>query len=111
VRKTQVLVVGGAVIQLVATKFSSFGRDFGSRRRPRRAPNAETVAPIEHGQNGDIMDRLLTTNEVAELMRLAPETLRYWRWKGMGPKSFRLGSRVVYRETDVIMWIEEQARV
>jgi DNA-binding transcriptional MerR regulator len=57
------------------------------------------------------MDRLLTTNEVAELMRLAPETLRYWRWKGMGPKSFRLGSRVVYRETDVIMWIEEQARV
>jgi predicted DNA-binding transcriptional regulator AlpA len=44
-------------------------------------------------------------------MRLAPETLRYWRWKGMGPKSFRLGSRVVYRETDVIMWIEEQARV
>jgi predicted DNA-binding transcriptional regulator AlpA len=54
---------------------------------------------------------LLTTKEVAEITRLAPETLRYWRWKGMGPKSFRLGSRVVYRESDVTAWIEEQARV
>lgn len=57
------------------------------------------------------MDRLLTTQEVAEITRLAPETLRYWRWKGLGPKSFRLGSRVVYRETDVIAWIERQAQV
>jgi DNA-binding transcriptional MerR regulator len=55
------------------------------------------------------MDRLLTTKEVAEITRLAPETLRYWRWKGIGPKSFRLGSRVVYRETDVLAWIEGQA--
>jgi len=56
------------------------------------------------------MDKLLTTREVAEITRLAPETLRYWRWKGIGPKSFRLGSRVVYRETDVFAWIEGQAR-
>jgi DNA-binding transcriptional MerR regulator len=55
------------------------------------------------------MDKLLTTNEVAEMTRLAAETLRYWRWKGIGPRSFRLGSRVVYRETDVLAWIEEQA--
>jgi DNA-binding transcriptional MerR regulator len=57
------------------------------------------------------MDRLLTTREVAEIIRLAPETLRYWRWKGIGPKSFRLGSRVVYREKDVLAWIDDQARV
>lgn len=28
------------------------------------------------------MDRLLTTGEVATHLRVAPETLRYWRWKG-----------------------------
>ena len=31
------------------------------------------------------MNKLLTTKEVADLTRLAPETLRYWRWKGIGP--------------------------
>jgi predicted DNA-binding transcriptional regulator AlpA len=52
---------------------------------------------------------IYTENRTVSMTRLAAETLRYWRWKGVGPRSFRLGSRVVYRETDVLAWIEEQA--
>jgi hypothetical protein len=35
-------------------------------------------------------------------------TLRYWRHLGTGPRSFRFGRRVLYRYSDVQMWVEEQ---
>lgn len=56
------------------------------------------------------MDRLFTTGEVATRLRVAPETLRFWRWKGLGPASFRVGGRVVYREAVVAAWVDEQAQ-
>ena len=56
------------------------------------------------------MDRLLTTGEVATRLRVAPETLRFWRWKRLGPASFRVVGRVVYREAVVAAWVDEQAQ-
>jgi hypothetical protein len=56
------------------------------------------------------MDPLLMTNEVAARLRVAPETRRFWRWKGVGPARFRVGSRVVYRESVVADWVDAQAR-
>lgn len=35
-------------------------------------------------------------------------TLRYWRHLGTGPKSAKLGRAIVYREEDVIAWVDEQ---
>ncbi len=36
-------------------------------------------------------------------------TLRYWRHQGAGPESFKMGPRrVVYREQDVLRWIDAQ---
>lgn len=55
------------------------------------------------------MDRLLTLDEVADLLRTPAATLRYWRHKGTGPKSFKVGRRVIYREADVLLWVEAQA--
>ena len=55
--------------------------------------------------------RLLTISEVAEITRTPVNTLRYWRSAGEGPKSFRLGRRVVYRSIDVESWIAEQMDV
>jgi hypothetical protein len=49
----------------------------------------------------DSPDDLLTTAEVAQIMRSPVSTLRYWRHLGTGPHSFRLGRRVVYRRADV----------
>lgn len=52
-------------------------------------------------------DKLLTITEVAELTRLPEATLRWFRHEGTkGPKSAKLGRRVVYREADVLAWIE-----
>ena len=51
---------------------------------------------------------LLTTAEVAELTRTPVGTLRYWRFCNMGPKSFKLGRRVLYRATELEAWLSEQ---
>lgn len=54
------------------------------------------------------MDRLLRLPEVAELTGIPESTLRFYRHEGRGPKSAKLGRRVVYRETDVLAWIDAQ---
>lgn len=54
------------------------------------------------------MSTLKTTAEVSERTRVPQETLRYWRHRGQGPRSFKLGRRVVYDEADVEQWIREQ---
>ena len=51
---------------------------------------------------------LLTITEAAELLRAPVATLRYWRRLGTGPRSFRLGRRVLYRSADVRGWIDAQ---
>lgn len=51
---------------------------------------------------------LLTIAEAAELLRAPVATLRYWRHLGTGPRSFRLGRRVLYRSDDLRRWIDAQ---
>jgi predicted DNA-binding transcriptional regulator AlpA len=51
---------------------------------------------------------LLTTAEVALILRAPVSTVRYWRYLNTGPKSFKLGRRVVYRRSDVHAWLAEQ---
>src|SRR4029078_13191330 len=49
---------------------------------------------------------ILTLAEVAEMTRTNPATLRYWRSVGHGgPKSFKLGRRVLYRRADIEQWM------
>ena len=52
---------------------------------------------------------LLTITEAAELLRAPVATLRYWRHLGTGPRSFRLGRRVLYSRADLRTWIDAQA--
>ena len=51
---------------------------------------------------------LLTITEAADLLRTPKATLRYWRHLGTGPRSFRLGRRVLYRADDLHEWITAQ---
>jgi hypothetical protein len=46
----------------------------------------------------------LTTDEVADRYRTTPETVRYWRHIGKGPRSFKVGRRVLYNLADVEAW-------
>ncbi len=54
------------------------------------------------------MPNILTLDEVADLTRTSPNTLRFWRHQGTGPHSFKLGRRVMYREEDVLAWMQAQ---
>ena len=51
---------------------------------------------------------LLTIAEAAELVRAPVATLRYWRHLETGPRSFRLGRRVLYRRDDLHAWVDAQ---
>jgi len=51
---------------------------------------------------------LLTIDEAADRLRTPVATLRYWRHLGTGPRSFRLGRRVLYRANDLHEWITAQ---
>ena len=54
------------------------------------------------------MENLLTLAEVAEITRTSPDTLRWWRHTGAGPKSWKLGRRVMYDRVEVERWLDEQ---
>jgi predicted DNA-binding transcriptional regulator AlpA len=54
------------------------------------------------------MTKLLRLPEVAEMTGIPEATLRFWRATHQGPPSARLGRRVVYREADVVAWIDAQ---
>lgn len=53
---------------------------------------------------------MLTSREAAERMRIRPNTLEIWRVKGIGPIYLKVGRAVRYAESDVISWLEAQAR-
>jgi predicted DNA-binding transcriptional regulator AlpA len=52
--------------------------------------------------------KLLTLDEVAGRYGIPVATLRYWRHKGEGPPSARIGRRVVYREAECEAWVQQQ---
>lgn len=60
----------------------------------------------QHGNGGG--DELCTLADVAQLLRVPPATLRYWRHLGTGPHSFRIGRHVRYYRDDVDAWLEKQ---
>lgn len=52
-------------------------------------------------------DDFMTTEEVAARARTTPDTCRYWRHIGKGPRSFKVGRRVLYAREDVEAWLAE----
>ena len=60
-------------------------------------------------QTADPHPELLTITEAADLLRAPVATLRYWRHRNTGPRSFRLGRRVLYRRDDLRAWIDARA--
>lgn len=56
-------------------------------------------------------DELLTTEQVAALLNLAPVTLAGWRSSGAGPPWLKLARRVVrYRRSDLEAWMAASVR-
>lgn len=51
---------------------------------------------------------LLRVEDVSRMIGVSEDTLRHWRHRGTGPRSARLGRRIVYRRRDVEGWIDRQ---
>lgn len=54
------------------------------------------------------MDELLRLDQVAAETGIPANTLRYWRANGTGPRSAKIGRRVVYRRADLQAWLDAQ---
>jgi predicted site-specific integrase-resolvase len=55
---------------------------------------------------------LLDAHDVATRLKgVSPRTLERWRVTGQGPRFIKVGHRVLYRETDVEDWLDQQTRV
>jgi predicted DNA-binding transcriptional regulator AlpA len=56
------------------------------------------------------MERLLTAEEVAEVLSVRVGTLHQWRWQGKGPRAIKSGRGFVrYRPADLQAWIKQHA--
>ena len=53
-------------------------------------------------------DKILNLRQAAAELGKPPNTLRFWRAQGIGPRSFLLGGRVAYKASDIESWIESQ---
>lgn len=87
---------------------------------PRPTPSSDQRVAGPPGENDAVKtgttipvtsleDQLLTTAEVALMLRLPCATLRTWRYQGIGPRSFHLGPRGIrYKSSDVAIWLDRQ---
>jgi hypothetical protein len=46
----------------------------------------------------------------APLLGVKPATLAFWRFKGIGPRFVKCGSRVIYRLRDINDYLDRQTR-
>jgi predicted DNA-binding transcriptional regulator AlpA len=57
---------------------------------------------------GAAMSELLRTAEISDQTGIPVATLRWWRHRGEGPRSFKLGKTVFYDADDVAAWVESE---
>lgn len=55
-------------------------------------------------------EELLTLSEVAEILKVPVNTLRWWRQRNTGPEFFKMGRRLVTTVGDVRRFIRQQRR-
>lgn len=53
------------------------------------------------------MDELMTVDEVAELLRVAPSTIRWLRIDGRFAPAIKVGRRLVWERAAIEAWVEE----
>lgn len=84
------------------------------RRRPHREARSVGVALqlvllVALALTVQVGDRVLTTNEVLEKYRIPRDTFYAWRKSGRGPKAYRAGRSLRFRESECEAWFESLA--
>lgn len=68
-------------------------------------PYATPQAP-RPSRDGHREPAVLTTRQAAAYLGVAIPTLRTWRHRRRGPKSFRMEGRIVYRRTELDAYVD-----
>lgn len=55
-----------------------------------------------------MQETILSIKQVSEMLHLTENTLRWMRHVGTGPKSFKIGRRIAYLESDIAAYITAQ---
>jgi predicted DNA-binding transcriptional regulator AlpA len=58
----------------------------------------------------DVQPEFLSTGRVLAIFDIPKATLAKMRWNGTGPNYAKLGSRVLYRRSDIDAWIAANTR-
>ena len=67
------------------------------------------IAQPLNGRNIVVAPQRLGTKETSVYLGgISEDTLRYWRYSGTGPRSYRLGRRTYYDIVDLDDWVTEQ---
>ncbi|WP_286830219.1 MULTISPECIES: helix-turn-helix domain-containing protein [Kordiimonas] len=59
------------------------------------------IKPPQNGENDTVVGDMLTTQDAAQYLGLAPATLNKWRVYRTGPGFLKLGRAVRYRRADL----------
>lgn len=62
-----------------------------------------------HPSKGSL-ERLLSAQELADYLDVPLKTIYAWRYRGRGPRGFRVGRHVRFRLTDVQLWVSNQVQ-
>jgi excisionase family DNA binding protein len=54
-------------------------------------------------------DEFLTTEELADLLRIPAATIYQWRLRGQGPPALKIGRHLRWRRTAVDEWLDSIA--
>ena len=55
-------------------------------------------------------DEIMSGDQTGEFLGVPAGTLANWRYQGRGPRFYKVGKHVRYRKSDVLAWLEENAR-
>jgi excisionase family DNA binding protein len=72
----------------------------------RRRATGEQVQGSESAASAS--REFLSTQALAARLNVPIGTLYSWRYKGTGPKAYRIGKHLRYRWEDVMAWLETQ---
>lgn len=74
-----------------------------------QSDNNDNLGPEEYAHRVKDGDEVLYLPEAAAFVRKSVGTMRYYRHLGIGPRSFRHGRNVAYWQTDLILWLADEA--
>ena len=60
-------------------------------------------------RSGSHLSRLLTVQELADLLQIPTKTIYTWRYKRIGPPAVPMGKYLRFRAEDVAAWLDEHA--